>query len=560
LSASKTFTAVPWSPHPDSGDEPEKLCILVVDDDAVLRLMMSILLRKDGHKVLLADGGRSALAQLEDDTVDLVLLDLSMPDLDGFEVLKIFRARPSSRWQPVIVVSANETEALILQALEAGADDYMTKPIDRGFLMAKIRNFSRGISIQRKNLSLLASLREKQQALLDRQAYEMELSRRIQTTLLLGTLPPDPGGFRVAGRAEAAAGVNGDFLEVMSLSPHSVDLVLGDVMGKGSLAALMGAEVKLQIARTIAERVAVTRGRLPSPAEIVNAIHCALTPKLQDLDSFVTLAYMRLDSDRGELLAVCCGHLQPLLLRNGTIQSIGAQHVPLGVLLDEVYTENHYPFYPGDAIVSCSDGVTEARRSDGEMFGETLLREAALRARSFGCGAAPILESIRLAVKDFLGGAAPNDDLTLLVAVAPHDPERSRRIDVPRELDEISTLRQFIHMFCSSWKVPEPIMDRIELAAIEVFTNIVRHNETSIDHPTVEVFMRSTTAGRIVIAIESLGQRFDPPPPVAEDEEPTPGSEGGFGLYIIQLACDELRFEHGHGINRVVLEFDLQRI
>lgn len=181
---------------PDTGEVPPKLNILVVDDDAVLRLMMSILLRKEGHRVLLADGGRSALEQLNNEEIDLVLLDLSMPDLDGFEVLNIFRARPSTRWQPVIVVSANETEALILQALEAGADDYMTKPIDRGFLMAKIRNFSRGISIQRRNLSLLASLREKQQALLDRQLMRWSSATASKPSCCWARCLPILGAFK----------------------------------------------------------------------------------------------------------------------------------------------------------------------------------------------------------------------------------------------------------------------------------------------------------------------------------------------------------------------------
>jgi serine phosphatase RsbU (regulator of sigma subunit)/anti-sigma regulatory factor (Ser/Thr protein kinase) len=536
-------------------EQPPKLCILVVDDEVVVRLMMSALLRQEGHEVLLADGGYSALEQLHDDRVDLVLLDLSMPDLDGFAVLNTFRARPSSRWQPVIVISAHETGTLILQALEAGADDYMTKPIDRGFLLAKLRNFSRGISIQRKNLSLLHSLREKQQALLDRQAYELELSHRIQTTLLLGTIPPNPGGFHVAARAEAAAGVNGDFLEVVTLSPHSVDLVVGDVMGKGALAALMGAEVKLQIARTIAERVAITSGRLPSPAEIVNAIHGALTPKLQDLDSFVTLAYIRMDRERGELLAVCCGHLQPLLVRAGQVQAIGAQHVPLGVLPDEVYTESHHPLLAGDALVSCSDGVTEARRADGQMFGEAMLRETALRACSFAHGAAPILESIRLAVGSFLGGAAPTDDLTLLVAVAPHQAERSHRIDITRSLDAIGKVRHFLQNFCTVWQVPLRTMDLMELATVEVFTNIVRHSLPPIDQPTVEFRVSHSEGARIVVSIESLGPAFNPPATTVT--APDPEGEGGYGLYLIQLACSALHYEHGQGINRVRLEFEV---
>jgi anti-sigma regulatory factor (Ser/Thr protein kinase) len=227
------------------------------------------------------------------------------------------------------------------------------------------------------------------------------------------------------------------------------------------------------------------------------------------------------------------------------------------VLLDEVYTESIHPLQPGDALVSCSDGVTEARRTNGDMFGETRFIETALRANSFNCGAAPLLESIRLAVTDFLEGAAPNDDLTLLVAIAPHHPELTRRIEVPRMLGEISTVRRFVQAFCAAWLVPAQAMDRIELATIEVFSNIVRHSRTHLDRPTVEILMRHT-AQRVSLVLESLGEAFDPPAPDFEFE-PLPGSEGGFGLYIIQLICDELRFEHNHGINRVVLEFDRER-
>jgi serine phosphatase RsbU (regulator of sigma subunit)/anti-sigma regulatory factor (Ser/Thr protein kinase) len=545
---------MPTSP-PDSSEHLPGLCILAVDDDAGARLVISTLLSEAGHRVLLADGGRSGLTQLDNEAVDLVLLDLSMPDLDGFEVLKIFRSRPSSRWQPVIVVSANDTEALILQALEAGADDYVTKPIDAGFLMAKIRNFGRGISVQRRNLSLLASLRDKQEALLARQAYELELGRRIQNTLLVGNLPSSPSGFRVSSRAEAAAGVNGDFLEVVSLSPQSVDLVVGDVMGKGSLAALMGAQIKLQISRTIAERFALHVGRMPSPAEIVNAIHENLTPKLQELDSFVTLAYVRMDRGDAQIRAVCCGHIPPLLLRSGLARPIGAQHVPLGVLVDEVYTESVHTLIPGDALVFCSDGVTEARRANGDMFGEAMLSQAALLARALSCAPGLILESIRTDVMGFLQGETPNDDLTLMVTTAPLESENSQCIELPRQLSRVAAVRKFVHLFCSQAHVPLGTLERIELATTQVFTHLVQGGESHLDSSVVELSLRAD-AGQVVATLESVGTPDGASDWWRGDRNHATGSDANTALHSIERACDRIRFERSHHLHRVVMEFD----
>jgi serine phosphatase RsbU (regulator of sigma subunit) len=99
----------------------------------------------------------------------------------------------------------------------------------------------------------------------------------------------------VTARAEARQGVNGDFIEVTSIFPNTVDLIVGDVMGKGPLAALMGADVKLQIQRYIAQSVIDNPNQLLSVAHIINAIHAQLTHKLSELDSFVTLAYIRIN-------------------------------------------------------------------------------------------------------------------------------------------------------------------------------------------------------------------------------------------------------------------------
>ena len=190
----------------------DALRILVVDDEAIARLILSRPLLELGHQISLAASGNQALDMLQKHSFDLILLDIGMQDGDGFLVLDTLRKKEELRWVPIIVTSGHQSEAQINRALELGADDYMTKPLNIGFLRYKIRNFQRVISLQKQNLQLLASVTQKQQSLEDRIALEFEYSSRIQKTLLFGSVPLAPGGLFTSARAQAAQGINGDFI------------------------------------------------------------------------------------------------------------------------------------------------------------------------------------------------------------------------------------------------------------------------------------------------------------------------------------------------------------
>jgi CheY-like chemotaxis protein len=232
-----------------------QLHILVVDDEAIARLILSRPLLELGHRVEMAASGNEALKVLEKSKVDLILLDIGMQDGDGFLVLESLRDKEELRWVPIIVTSGHQSEVQINRALELGADDYMTKPLNIAFLRNKIRNFQRVISLQKQNLQLLESVTQKQKSLEDRIAMEFEYSSRIQKTLLFGSIPVAPGGLFTSARARAAQGINGDFIEFISVYPDSVDIIIGDVMGKGPLAAILGADVKLQVQRQISNHL-----------------------------------------------------------------------------------------------------------------------------------------------------------------------------------------------------------------------------------------------------------------------------------------------------------------
>jgi CheY-like chemotaxis protein len=127
------------------------LRVLVVDDIRTSRLHLCSLVRQLGHEPLGADGGRAALEQVLAQNPDLVLLDLLMPDLDGFEVTQRIRELVTDRWLPVIVTSSLEGEEHFIQALFHGADDYLDRPISAALLDAKLRHYTRVLGLQSRH-------------------------------------------------------------------------------------------------------------------------------------------------------------------------------------------------------------------------------------------------------------------------------------------------------------------------------------------------------------------------------------------------------------------------
>ncbi len=112
--------------------------LLVVDDNKVNRLLLARGLELQGHRVLLAENGRVALEMLRAEPFDLVLLDMEMPEMDGFQVLEQLQADRQLRDLPVIVTSSLEGVAHVVRCIELGAEDYLTKPVNPGLLRARI--------------------------------------------------------------------------------------------------------------------------------------------------------------------------------------------------------------------------------------------------------------------------------------------------------------------------------------------------------------------------------------------------------------------------------------
>jgi len=144
-----------------------KMKVLAVDDNRTNLHILQVFLKKLGHDVILAENGEEAVSRFLEQTPDLVLLDIMMPVMDGFEAARQIKAIPRDRWTPVIFLSALNRDENLVEGLDAGADDYLTKPINFVVLEAKLRSMQRSLAMQQESIDSLRRIQAISDSVLD---------------------------------------------------------------------------------------------------------------------------------------------------------------------------------------------------------------------------------------------------------------------------------------------------------------------------------------------------------------------------------------------------------
>jgi sigma-B regulation protein RsbU (phosphoserine phosphatase) len=374
---------------------------------------------------------------------------------------------------------------------------------------------------------------------------EIEIGYRIQQTLLLDQPPKDISGLRVAALTIPSQRIDGDFYVFFKHPDQRLDVIVGDVMGKGVPAALLSAATKSHFIEAISHLTALSKnGMLPEPKEIVTLAHAEVARHLIDLESFVTLCYVRLDLDQRNLVLVDCGHTALIHLRRktGMCELVRGNNLPLGVREGEIYDQISLPFEPGDVLIFYSDGVTEARNSTGELFGVDRLTECVRVNRDLEPEA--LVEAIRQAAFTFSGADRLTDDLTCVAvkAVERQAPLSRAETELRSDLKELGRSRQFVRAFCRDLPgapLDDESVSKLELAVTEACSNIIKHayhgRADQWIHLEAEAF-----PGEVSIRLHHLGDSFDPskvPPPALDGSQMS-----GFGMYLITRSVDEVRY------------------
>jgi sigma-B regulation protein RsbU (phosphoserine phosphatase) len=374
----------------------------------------------------------------------------------------------------------------------------------------------------------------------ERLRQEVEIGSVIQQTLLLGIPPDGMRAFRVATLAVPSALVDGDFYDFFRLDDGTLDVVVGDVMGKGVPAALVGAATKSQLLRALG----VLRGTdnpLPAVADVVAAVHDSVVPQLIEIERFVTLCYARFEAAARRLTLVDCGHTRTVHYhsRDRSVSLLQGFDSPLGFSADAAYRSLAVPFEAGDVFFFYSDGLTESRGPGGEAFGEARLAEI-VAARGDRAPAA-LVELVRQAVVAFRGSSSFADDLTC-VALQVSPPLRRFARNLHSDLSCLGAVRDFVAEACGTLPagaVDQEVLGCFTLAVNEAASNVVRHAYGGRTGQPLRI-EADVFDDRLEVVLRHQGRHFAPAP--GHGAPPTEPREGGLGLFIIRQFAENVEY------------------
>lgn len=352
--------------------------VLLVDDSRLQRRILHVLLKKWGYRVLEADSGPAALKQLAHEQVDIIISDWVMPEMSGPQFCQEFRKLQRDSYGYFILLTSKSEVNEMIDGLEHGADDFLTKPVNANELRARLSACERILRMESelnaKNDIISKALSELQ-GLYDTIDRDLIQARKIQESLV-------PERFRVFGRAQISmllkpcGHVGGDLVGMFSPGPNRLGFYSIDVSGHGVTSALMTARLAGYLSGHFLEQNIALERRfdrffaLRPPHEVAKLLNERL---LSDtgVEEYFTMVYGIIDMTNGHLRMVQAGHPHPAIHRaDGAIEFVGEGGLPVGLLPDADYSSFDVYLNPGDRVLLYSDGFTESEDAGGQMIGD----------------------------------------------------------------------------------------------------------------------------------------------------------------------------------------------
>jgi sigma-B regulation protein RsbU (phosphoserine phosphatase) len=368
-------------------------CRVLLVDDAKANLDILVEGLKSDHKLSLAINGEAALQVAVRTPPDLVLLDIVMPGIDGYEVCRRMRQMPETAEVPIMFLSSLEEIQNKARGFEAGANDYLTKPFEMLEVKARVRS--------------LLKAKAYSDAAKEQIASELRVAREIQ----MGMLPHDFSNFEQAYNIsfdavlEPAREVGGDLYGVCAAGPERLVIFLGDVSGKGIPASMF-------MVRAISAARLLSRDG-PEPERILARLNDELAAD-NPSGMFVTFLCAVFEPRSGRLVLANAGQSRPVLLRRGdsprwAVKDLGTA---LGFEPGITFEPTELTLHEGDALILYTDGVSEAFNPQEECYGsERLLADATALG---GQTASAITKGLLQKVRAFAGNAPQSDDIAIL--------------------------------------------------------------------------------------------------------------------------------------------------
>lgn len=376
--------------------------ILVVDDEPRNVRVMERILRPAGFDVITACNGYECLDRVAQFDPDLVILDVMMPGLDGYEITRRIRSHEKTSLTPVLLVSALQGTEDRITGIEAGCDDFICKPFDAREVLARIQT---SLTLREE----WTRRRETDRLTGERVRRELWRARETQEALLPNEFPRISGA-EVWGVNASSTEVSGDYFDVVEIeSGGALVLAIADVSGKGLPAALVMSNVqaclRTQLLDGVNDPAVLMRG-------LNHVVYRATAP-----DTFVTMWIGSYDCSTRTLRYARAGHEIPYVVRAGGIRTLDEGGPVLGIAPEVEFIAAEEALAPGELLCLYTDGVPDACVHDGEPFGHGRLVEAL--SSGSGDNAERVGRTILANVRDFIENTSQVDDVTLLLLRVP---------------------------------------------------------------------------------------------------------------------------------------------
>ncbi|WP_343069837.1 fused response regulator/phosphatase [Paracoccus amoyensis] len=398
---------------------PPARTVLLVEANPAQRRLFGIQLRLAGYHVVEALTGPEALEICKTVEPDFVLSDWSVPGMTGVELCRAFRALPRNSYGYFILLTAHRMHEEIAVGLDAGADDFLTKPITRVELIARLAAGERILRVEGELRASNAKLRSALDKLRDAQtAIDRDL--REARMLQQGLVRERSGRFgpiQISLMLRPAGHIGGDLVGFFPIGRERVGIYALDVSGHGVTAALLSAQLSVHLSGSAEQNVALRGAQSGAdavpPAQLAHFFNNMMLEEMCT-DTYFTMIYAELNHVTGQVQLLQAGHPHPMLQRtDGAVQKIGDGGMPIGVFERPIFDEVSLQLQPGDRLLITSDGISEAMNPSGRSLGEDGL-EAILRTNAF-LGGHAFLESMAWSVSEYCRGDRQDDMSAVLI-------------------------------------------------------------------------------------------------------------------------------------------------
>ena len=390
--------------------------ILLVDDDATNLHVLYETLKDRNYRLLVAKSGEQALAIAAKAHPALMLLDIMMPGIDGFETLSRLKAEPETANTAVIFLSALDEAKDKVKGLELGAVDYIAKPFDPDEVIARVETHLKILRLEQNLARKNRQLEEANQ----RMRLDLEAAVRVQESFLPKAAPQNAYA-RFAWTYQPCEQLGGDFLNVFAFDERYIGMYVVDVCGHGVpsslLAVTIGRSLNLDVggSSVLTEPSAQSRGfDIVSPARVAARLN-QLFPMDATTGLYFTMLYGVLDTANGEFRFVSTGHPGPLVVNGdgtATVHEVAGR--PIGLWPEADYTENLLELKSGDRIFLYTDGLNEERNLHGDQFGDA--RMLAVVASAADAGLEGTVDALVREVAAWGEGGQVRDDVAIVAA------------------------------------------------------------------------------------------------------------------------------------------------